>query len=154
MSEFRELSLKELSLFEKEFKEFLAINGIDADLWQLIKKENPEKVDSILSSFSDVIYNSVLIKIEYLEYISTNDIKYFHYGKEKATLIGIESDSISLANVEKVIEEIKKGKATIRSYSISKEYSKKREVELFQMLKNGGQPSDGKIYKILKSMIF
>ena len=50
MPTYRALSLKELELFEQEFKEFLAVNGIDADLWTKIKIEDSEKVEKLIES--------------------------------------------------------------------------------------------------------
>ena len=48
MNKFRPLTFDELQLFEKEFREYLAINGIDADLWKDIKENDPDKAQSIM----------------------------------------------------------------------------------------------------------
>lgn len=153
MSTYRQLTLEELKLFEQEFREYLAINGIDAELWKKIKTENSEKVDAIISSFSDVIYNSVLLKLEYIEFNTEHDIKYFHYKEKEAELIGLESQEISFNNPREVLKAIEEKRGSIRNYRTSKKYSQKREVELFQMIKNGCQPSDGKMFKLLDKLI-
>ncbi|MDB9932358.1 DUF6495 family protein [Flavobacteriales bacterium] len=150
---YRELTLDELKLFEQEFKEFLAVNGIDADLWKQMKTDDQNKVNQLISSFSDVIYNSVLLKLEYIEFATQNDIKYFYYGKEKAELIGLQSNEVSFTNPEEVIKAIEEKKVSIKSYKTSKAYTKKREEELFDMIKNGCQPSDGKMFKLLSSVV-
>ena len=153
MPTYRALSLEELELFEQEFKEFLAVNGIDADLWTKIKIEDSEKVEKLIESFSDVIYNSVLLKLEYVEFATENDIKYFYYGKEKAELIGLQSNEITFDDPKKVARAIKERKVSIKSYKTTKEYAQIREIELFEMLKNGCQPSDGKMFKLLASIV-
>ena len=153
MPTYRSLSLNELKLFQKEFAEYLAVNGIDADLWREIKETDQEKVDGIIDTFSDVVYNSVLHKMEYIEFATENDIKYFHYGKEKAQLIGLESDDVSFLNPQEVLKAIENKRASIKSYRTSKSYTKKREIELFAMLKNGCQPSDGSMFKLLSSIV-
>jgi hypothetical protein len=150
---YRELTLDELKLFEQEFKEFLAVNGIDADFWKQMKTDDQNKVNQLISSFSDVIYNSVLLKLEYIEFATQNDIKYFYYGKEKAELIGLQSNEVSFTNPEEVIKAIEEKKVSIKSYKTSKAYTKKREEELFDMIKNGCQPSDGKMFKLLSSVV-
>lgn len=150
---YRELTLDELKLFEQEFKEFLAVNGIDADLWKQMKTDDQNKVNQLISSFSDVIYNSVLLKLEYIEFATQNDIKYFYYGKEKAELIGLQSNEVSFTNPEEVIKAIEEKKVSIKSYKTSKAYTKRREEELFDMIKNGCQPSDGKMFKLLSSVV-
>jgi len=149
---YRALTLKELKHFEQEFKEFLAVNGIDSELWQKIKAEDSKKVNKLIESFSDVIYNSVLLKMEYIEFTTEHDIKYFYYGKEKAELIGLQSNEIKFSNLQEVIKAIEEKKGSIRSYKTSKTYHKKREEELFDMIKNGCQPSDGKMFKLLSSL--
>lgn len=153
MSLYRDLSIEELKHFEQEFKEFLAVNGIDAELWIQIKKEDSDKVNQLISSFSDVIYNSVLLKMEYIEFATEKDIKYFHYGKEKAELIGLESDSISFLDKDAVLKAIEDNEVTIKTYRTSKSYTKSRESELFFMIKNGCQPSDGKMFKLLEKLV-
>jgi len=131
----------------------LAVNGIDADLWKQMKTDDQNKVNQLISSFSDVIYNSVLLKLEYIEFATQNDIKYFYYGKEKAELIGLQSNEVSFTNPEEVIKAIEEKKVSIKSYKTSKAYTKKREEELFDMIKNGCQPSDGKMFKLLSSVV-
>jgi hypothetical protein len=150
---YRELTLDELKLFEQEFKEFLAVKGIDADLWRQMKTDDQNKVNQLISSFSDVIYNSILLKLEYIEFATQNDIKYFYYGKEKAELIGLQSNEVSFTNPEEVIKAIEEKKVSIKSYKTSKAYTKKREEELFDMIKIGCQPSDGKMFKLLSSVV-
>ncbi|MEN8928025.1 MAG: DUF6495 family protein [Flavobacteriales bacterium] len=150
---YRELTLEELKHFEQEFKEFLAVNGIDADLWIEIKNTDQEKVNQLIASFSDVIYNSVLLKMEYIEFATENDIKYFYYGKDKAELIGLESDSVSFLDKVEVLKAIEENKVSIKAYRTSKEYSQTRETELFTMIKNGCQPSDGKMFKVLEKLV-
>ena len=131
----------------------MAVNGIDADLWKQMKTDDQNKVNQLISSFSDVIYNSVLLKLEYIEFATQNDIKYFYYGKEKAELIGLQSNEVSFTNPEEVIKAIEEKKVSIKSYKTSKAYTKKREEELFDMIKNGCQPSDGKMFKLLSSVV-
>jgi hypothetical protein len=153
MPTYRALSLDELKLFEKEFTEYLAINGIDAELWKKIKETDEEKVHKIIDTFSDVIYNSVLHKMEYIQYSTLHDIKYFFYGKEEAKLIGIQSEEMTFEDPQKVVEAVQERKVSIKTYKTSKKYSQKREVELFDMLKNGCQPCDGKMFKLLSSIV-
>jgi hypothetical protein len=153
MSLYRELTIEELKHFEQEFKEFLAVNGINSDLWIELKKNDLEKVNQLISSFSDVIYNSVLLKMEYVEFATEKDIKYFYYGKDKAELIGLESDSVSFLDKDAVLKAIEENKVSIKAYRTNKEYTQTRESELFTMIKNGCQPSDGKMFNILEKLV-
>ena len=153
MNTFRELSLDELKLFEKEFINYLAVNGIDADLWQKMKTNEPEKADKLISIFGDVVYNTVLAKIEYLEVITKNSIKYFKFLSDKAILIGLDGENIDFSNKGSVMNAIGNNASAIKIYSTSKTYLKSREEEIFDMIKIGCNVSDGKVFELLKESV-
>lgn len=153
MNTFRELSLDELKLFEKEFIAYLAVNGIDADLWQKIKSDEPEKADKLISIFGDVVYNTVLTKIEYLEVATKNSIKYFKFLSDKAILIGLDGKNVDFSSKDLVLQAIGNDASKIEIYSTSKTYLKSREEEIFDMIKIGCNVSDGKIFEVLKDNI-
>lgn len=153
MSKFRELSLEELQLFEKEFINYLAVNGIDADLWQKIKQNEPEKANKLMSIFGDFVYTTVLHKIEYLEIATKNSIKYFKFLSDRAILIGLDSENIDFSNKESVLNAIGNAKSKIQIYTTSKTYTKSREEEIFDMMKMGCNISDGKVFELLKENI-
>jgi glutaredoxin 2 len=129
------------------------VNGIDSELWIEIKKTDNNKVNELIAAFSDVIYNSVLMKMEYVEFATENDIKYFHYEKDQAELIGLESNSVSFLDNDTVLKAIEEKKASIKAYRTIKKYTQTRETELFAMIKNGCQPSDGKMFKVLEKLV-
>lgn len=153
MNTFRELSLDELKLFEKEFIAYLAVNGIDGDLWRKMKSNEPKKADKLISIFGDVVYNTVLAKIEYLEVVTKNAIKYFKFLSDKAILIGLEGDNIDFSNKESVLSAVGKNASEIKIYSTSKTYLKSREEEIFDMIKIGCSVSDGKVFELLKENV-
>lgn len=153
MSKFRELSLEELKLFEKEFINYLAVNGIDADLWQKIKQNEPQKAEKLMSIFGDFVYTTVLHKIEYLEIATKSAIKYFKFLSDRAILIGLDSENIDFSNKESVLNAIGNAKSQIQIYTTSKTYTKSREEEIFDMMKMGCNISDGKVFELLKESV-
>lgn len=62
------LSLQDLQDLEKEFVEFLVLNGIAADEWERLKKVDTDKVEQVIDHFSDVIWEGVLRKTEMVEH--------------------------------------------------------------------------------------
>ena len=62
------LSLQDLKDLEKEFVEFLVINGIPADEWEKLKSKDKDKVEQVIDQFSDVIWEGVLRKTEMVEH--------------------------------------------------------------------------------------
>jgi membrane carboxypeptidase/penicillin-binding protein len=77
----------------------------------------------------------------------------FHYEKDQAELIGLESNSVSFLDNDTVLKAIEEKKASIKAYRTIKKYTQTRETELFAMIKNGCQPSDGKMFKVLEKLV-
>ena len=147
---YQNLTLDELKLFHKEFAEYLAVNGIDSSLWKKIKETDKEKTTKIIDEFSNVIFNSILLKTKYIAFVTQDSAKYFYYGKEKAELIGLEGKGVDFTNKKSILEGISNG---IKYFKTEKKYIKTRETELFEMLKNGCQPFDGEFFEQLKIII-
>ena len=55
----------------------MASQQIDAKEWEKIKKEKPLIAEEEMGIFSDVVWEDVLSKTEYLEHISENHINLF-----------------------------------------------------------------------------
>ncbi len=151
MNKFRPLTFDELQLFEKEFREYLAINGIDADLWKDIKENDPDKAQSIMDLFGDVVFNTVLTKITYLERIDDKGLKLFKYNPKEALLIGIDGLTDKEQSIEHILSKAKKGDLSL--FTLKKEHQKSREEEVFQMIKLGCQVSDGELFEAFSRAI-
>lgn len=149
MTKYRNLTTEELPLFEQEFKEYLAVNGIDAEMWAKLKQEEPQKAEKIVEVFADVIFNSVLMKVKYIEHTSPNSLKYFRYDTNHAILIGIDGENVDFSNKESILKAIGDSENKIQIFTTTKKYTKKREEEIFDMLKNGCSISDGKMFELL-----
>jgi hypothetical protein len=145
MPKYRQLSLDELGHLEKDFVDFLVVNGVTADDWKEIQKEAPEKRDEILDAFSDVVFESILRKIEFLDFRSANHLMSFQCLSEKMVLVGIKSDKTDLTNWGAHSGDSEE----IEIYSQEKSYSTSREDELFAMMEKGCEKSDGKLFKAM-----
>ena len=73
---YERISNIELEKMEKEFIDFLVVNGITAAEWVSIKENEPLTADKIINQFSDVVWESILRSTKYLDKIE-NDISYF-----------------------------------------------------------------------------
>lgn len=147
-SKYRELDQEELQAFEKEFVEFLVINSITADDWVNIKKDEPERAHKIITLFSDVIFEKLMRQTQYLIKRSSQNIACFHYQADQAVLVGVETsdeniDLLAINSQSKIPTE------GVNIYTSTKAYQKQREIEMFEMLNNGAEISDGKLYKTL-----
>jgi hypothetical protein len=143
---YRKLSKEELNEFEEEFINFLVINGITADEWINIKANQKEKAEGIIDKFSDVIFESILRKTNYLEFIAPKSIKCFQCLKDNIVLIGIDASSESKIDFTKQINTDFDG---LEVYTSTKKYKKQRELEMFDLINAGAQISDGELFKRL-----
>lgn len=148
MAKYRVLDKEELGAFEKEFVEFLVINSITADDWVKIKNSDQERAESIISLFSDVIFEKLMRQTQYLIRRSKHNIACFHYQATQAVLVGLETsvdgmDLLKVSGAENIPSE------DVSIYTSTKEYEKQREIEMFEMLSSGAEISDGQLYKTL-----
>ena len=143
---YRQLTQKELKEFEKEFIDFLVVNGITADEWVDLKSNDKEKAELIIDKFSDVIFESILRKVNYLEFISAKSIKCFQCVKDKMVLVGIDAPKNSNIDFTKSIPTTFDD---LEVYTTEKSYLKQRELELFNLIESGAQISRGEWFKKL-----
>ena len=83
MAKYRLLSSKELEELKPEFIEYLILNGIVADDWEQLKKDEPDKAERIIDLFSDVILESIMQKVSFLDFRDDTEVKSFQCLKDK-----------------------------------------------------------------------
>lgn len=154
MPKYRNLTSEELKELEKEFIEFLVINGVTADQWDLLKKEDKEKAELILEQFSDVVWEGVLRKTQFIEHRSPQEVMAFQCLPGKMILMGlkIEDDSIDLRTPEG-FKKVRSMAPSTSVYTSEKIYYKKREEEIFGLIQSGSIISDGTLFKSIALMI-
>lgn len=153
---YRRLDLAELEVLEKEFIQFLAANHITAPDWEKIKLDDPEQMNGLLDIFSDIVFDKTLEKLQYLEFIASDDIKTFYCDKDQIYLLGLKHQSGRAVNFQQLdltndlIDLIKDPSISFEIYSAEKSYQPDRKQELFRMLENGCLISkEGTLYKTL-----
>lgn len=150
MPRYRKLTWEELKELEEDFVKYLSVNGITADEWVKIKKVKPEEADKIADLFSDVVWESVLRKVQFLEHRSPQTVKTFQCLEKKIVLMGldVEDPTIDLTAKEgyrKVQEQMPQS----RCYTSEKTYTDKREDELFKMIQEGCEITEGVLFKAI-----
>ncbi len=151
MPKYRLLTTEELTEFEKEFIDYLIVNGIDADSWEKLKVEKPEEASKIVELFSDVVFEKILRKAKYLVFINRAYHYSFHYGEEKAELIILKFQdseySSDPSNLNAIMEFLSRNQTSIDFQMQTKAYKKTRELELFEMIESGCIIEDGGIFQ-------
>lgn len=155
MAKYRNLTHEELESMEKEFIDFLVLNGITGDDWEKLKKENPENAEGICDAFSDVVFTKILKQCKYIESHSPKHLVSIFCDNEEMHLQGLEAplesniDFTNRDDFEKLKTAPPEGLQRIKS---QKKYTEERELEIWKMLNNGFFISDQKLYMTLFSL--
>ena len=140
---FRKLSIEELEILEKEFIQFLAVSGVEANDWETFKTTNPIFCEEKIEEFSDVVIGGVLHKAKYAEHCTKSDWMLFKLEEEEIHLIVVHSDELDLTSHSITEEDYTK----IDVFKKSKLYSQNKEDDLFQMMNQGCVITDGDLFE-------
>lgn len=144
MPKYRLLTLEELQHFEKEFVDFLVVNGIEPVKWQKLKEEDQASVDKIIELFSDVILESVLRNIRFIEIRSKSYVQAIQCLSDKMIAIALQSED------EKTKAKVDSEEKSLSLFKSERMYNGSRESDLFEMLQRGYSISDGALFKKLQ----
>ena len=146
------LTTEELQELEKEFIEFLILNGIAAKDWLSIKTEHPQKAMRMVELFSDVVFNRILRQTRFLERREQKELKTLQCLDEKFILVGLNASKIHDANLSDenyMKAAIADPPSGLEIYTSDIAYNKSREEEIFDLVENGFEIADGKLFKTL-----
>lgn len=136
---------------EKEFIDYLVVNGITAPEWEKMKKEDAPKARQVIELFSDVVFEGILRKINFLEFRSENEVRVFQCLPDKLVQVALECDAEGVDfTVEGSVEQVfsdPPGEVSI--YTVEKEYKESRESELFEMIEWGCLVGGESLFKAL-----
>ena len=150
------LTKEQFEELNQEFINFLATQSITAKEWKEIKKQKPAVAEEELDIFSDLVWEGVLSKVDYLENIAPQHMYLFSAGKTQLRLIGLKikrqeidlttkdgfawlrenlmSDELELFNAEKSIETDK-------------------NIKIFELIKQGSTITKGELFKYFEDLI-
>ena len=140
---YRRLRKDELEELEAEFVKFLASNTITADDWVKIKAETPEKAEDLLDVFSDIVFEKILEKVEYLEHKRSKDFRIYKFLDDKIQMVGMyikgetTLDLTQNESPEKMMQALHASGADVQFISGEKKFKKTKEMEIFQILEEG-----------------
>lgn len=158
MTKYRRLTEEEFELLEIDFVRFLASNSIQAEDWQKLKSDSPEKVDELLDIFSDTVLEKVYAKTEYLIIVKPTELHAFKMDELCAKLIGVRFKNTNLNLLEKHnLESVFSSKESFLSnqpdlFSLEKKYDKTKAEEVYFLVKQGADVVDSKWFDSLNSL--
>lgn len=153
---YKRLTIEELKEFEPEFINFLSTAQITGKDWDTMKKNEIKKAEELIDVFSDMVYQKVMSKIQFLEYRDEKTLNIFNCTTDKIILMGIRVKDHSSINLKMDDVFTQWNNSNLNSINIiktEKEYVKQREVEVFELLENGCLITNDKLYTILSELI-
>ena len=150
------LSKEQLEELQQEFINFLATQTITADEWADIKANKPEVAEEELDVFSDLIWEGVLKKVEYLEHISPQQMHLFHLKEKDMQLMAIKLkiDTIDLTTPEGY-EWFRNNLLSddVEFLTANKTYSEDKALDKFKLIQQGGVITKGNLFKYFEKLV-
>ncbi|MDB4297188.1 DUF6495 family protein [Flavobacteriaceae bacterium] len=152
-----QLTKEQLEELHEEFATFLASQQIDAKEWKDIKENKPEVVDEEINIFSDLVWEDVLTKAEYIEHFSKSSINLFYCAEDEMKRIMIKTndeflDLTTQDGIQELLQYAQSGKFAF--YKGAKKYEKERNIELFDLvLKGASINKEGAMYKNFENFV-
>ena len=152
---YRQLTKEQFESLDHEFAQFLATQKIDVNEWKTIKETKPELAEEELNLFSDMVWEDVLSKVNYLEHYSKNSLNLFKAHKDSLTRIVIqinqEIDLLTQEGYEWLLKNPKDD--SIEYFQGEKPYASERNPELFDLIEKGSQISKGELFEYFNRLI-
>ena len=152
---YRQLTKEQFESLHEEFARFLASQSIDKKEWEALKKEKPHVAQDEMNVFSDVVWDDVLTRTEYLEHFSEKVVNLFKCEEGKIHRIVIEiNKDINVQEQEGYEWLLKNPKDNAVEYlSGSKKYIQERNTEIFDLIEKGSSISKGELYEYFNRLI-
>ena len=153
---YRQLTKEQFEELHLEFATFLAAQQIDVKEWDEIKVTKPKVAEEEMNVFSDVVWDKVLGKANYLEHFSENSINLFRCDAEliNRIVVKVNKEGINLLNPEDYNWFFDNSNdKSIEYFKGQKPYSKERNLEIFELIEKGSVVSDGKLYEAVFKLI-
>ena len=150
------LTKEQFDELHTEFINFLATQAIDKAEWDKIKIEKPEIAEQELDVFSDLIWEGVLSRAEFLEHFSKNHIFLFQCFDTNVKSIVLkslvpETDFLTKEGLQWLSDNMFTD--TIEMKIGKKDFSEERNSAIFQLIQQGAFLSGGELFKQINEII-
>ncbi|SIS65266.1 hypothetical protein SAMN05421766_103155 [Zobellia uliginosa] len=150
------LTKQQLEELHQEFINFLATQSITADEWRDIKTNRPQVAEDEIDVFSDLVWEGVLTKVEYLENISEKQMHLFHLTEKEMKLLSVKvmNPEIDLTTSIGFSWFKKNWQSDFVEYlTASKAYSEDRNLDKFKLIQQGAVITKGELYQWFDNII-
>ena len=150
------LTKEQFEELQQEFINFLATQTIAVDEWTDIKANKPEVAEQELDVFSDLIWQGVLSKVNYLEHISPQQMHLFHCANKHMRLIALkiknsEIDITTTAGYAWFKDNLLSD--DVELFTATKDYSDDRGQDKFKLIQEGAIITKGDLYNYFENLV-
>ena len=137
---YRSLRREELEELEPQFVRFLAAQGVPAEDWTKIKVADAPRAEQLVSQFSQMVFDDVLRRAEYLEQRSKQQLLAYRCGPEVLELRGLlvvgESpiDFRTERSTPELLADLQRSRARLKVLSAERRYRAGRNEEVYALL--------------------
>ena len=153
---YKRLTKEQLEELHQEFINFLATQSITAEEWATLKRDTPQVAEEELDVFSDLIWEGVLSKVNYLENISPNHMHLFELTEKEMKLISVKvaNPHVDLRTPEGFGWFKKNWQSDFVEYlTASKAYSEDKNSDKFNLIEQGAVITKGELYQWFDEII-
>jgi len=146
---YQRLTKEQLEELQPEFVNFLAVQTITATEWAALKRDQPEVAEQELDVFSDLIWEGVLDKVEYLEHFSPQHMFLFQIDGTTINLISIkiENEMVDITTDEGYAWlQANLMADAVNLFTSSKILKEDRNADIFALIKQGASITKGQLY--------
>jgi hypothetical protein len=150
------LTKEQFEELQPEFINFLATQTITASEWADIKKDKPEVAEEELDIFSDLVWEGVLSKAQYLENMSAQQLFLFQVEDDQMSLISLK------VNKEEIDITTHEGYAwlqknymddSVEFFTSEKAFSKDKHQDIFGIIKQGAVMTKGNLFQFFERFV-
>jgi len=150
------LTKEQFDSLSQEFINFLATQSITANEWKSIKTNDPKVAEQELDIFSDLVWEGVLSKAEFLENISAQQLFLFQIKETEMDLIVVKvtkSDiDISTTKGYKWLQE-NFASDEVEFFTASKDFSEDKKLDIFSLIQQGAIITKGELYQFFEEIL-
>ncbi|KVV15847.1 DUF6495 family protein [Flavobacterium sp. TMP13] len=150
------LTKEQFDELHTEFATFLASQSIDKGEWDSIKENKPEVAEQELDVFSDLVWEGVLSRAQFLEHFSKNHIFLFECFETDIKSIVLKSlvpevDFLTKEGLQWLSDNMFTD--TIEMKIGKKVFTEERNNSIFQLIQQGAFLTDGKLFTQINTIV-
>lgn len=140
---YRRLDLAELKELEKEFTRFLASQSIPAEDWEKMKQQQPERAEGLIGVFSDIVFDKVLAKVEYLEDRQPHTLRVYKLMDDHISMMGMMVEGAPAFDFtqdyppQEMLARLNAAGGQARLFTGTKKFQFTKEKEAFLLMEGG-----------------